>query len=40
MKKKRFRIAKDSHLRDSMFWYIAIITVSYFGVIMWGVARG
>lgn len=38
--KKKFKIAKDSMLRDSMFWYITIVTVSYFGAIMWGVARG
>ena len=38
--KKKLKIAKDSMLRDSMFWYIAIITVFYFGAIMWGIARG
>ena len=37
---KKFKLAKDSVLRDSMFWYIAIITMFYFGVILWGIARG
>ena len=37
---KKFKLAKDSLLRDSMFWYITIIVVSYFGVLLWGITRG
>ena len=33
------KIKKDSYLRDSMFWYIVVITVIYFGMLIWGVAR-
>ena len=32
-------IKKDSHLRDSMFWYITIITIVFFSMLFWGVAR-
>lgn len=37
--KKRFKLAKDSCLRDSMFWYLAIITVIYFSALFWGMTR-
>ena len=33
------KIKKDSHLRDSLFWYIIIITVFYFSVLFWGVSK-
>ena len=33
------KIKKDSHLRDSLFWYIIIITVFYFSVIFLGVSK-
>jgi hypothetical protein len=35
----RIKIAKDSPLRDSMFWYLIIITIIYMGVIFWGITR-
>jgi hypothetical protein len=34
-----FKLKKDSHLRDSMFWYIIIVTIIYFGAIGWGLAQ-
>ena len=33
------KIKKDSHLRDSLFWYIIIITVFYFSVIFLGISK-
>ncbi len=33
------KIKKNSHLRDSLFWYIVIITVFWFGMIFWGIAK-
>jgi len=33
------RIKKNSHLRDSMFWYIVIVSIIYFGVMFWGIAK-
>jgi hypothetical protein len=33
------KIKKDSYLRDSLFWYIIIITVFYFSVIFLGVSK-
>ena len=34
-----FKLKKNSHLRDSMFWYIVIITVFYLGTILIGITR-
>ena len=33
------KIKKDSHLKDSLFWYILIITVFYFSMLFWGVSK-
>ena len=33
------KIKKDSHLRDSMFWYIVITAIIYFGFMFWGIAK-
>ena len=33
------KIKKNSHLRDSLFWYIVIITIFWFGMIFWGIAK-
>ena len=33
------KIKKDSHLRDSLFWYIIIVTVFYFSMLFWGVSK-
>ena len=33
------KIKKNSYLKDSLFWYIVIITVFWFGMIFWGIAK-
>ena len=33
------KIKKDSHLRDSMFWYIVIISIVFFGSLFLGMAK-
>ena len=33
------KIKKNSHLRDGLFWYIVIITIFWFGMIFWGIAK-
>lgn len=33
-------LKKNSYLKDSLFWYIIIVTIIYFGVLGWGVAKG
>ena len=33
------KIKKNSFLKDSLFWYIVIITVFWFGMIFWGIAK-
>ena len=33
------KIKKDSHLRDSMFWYIVIISIVFFGSLFLGIAK-
>ncbi len=30
---------KDSVFRDSLFWYIVIVAIIYFGFMFWGMAR-
>jgi hypothetical protein len=39
MDRKTMKIRKDSVLRDSLFWYIVIVAVIYFGFMFWGMAR-
>lgn len=34
------KIAEDSPMRDSMFWYILATAVLYFGVLFWGILGG
>ena len=36
---KKFKLKKNSHLRDSLFWYIVIITVFWFSMIFWGISK-
>jgi len=36
----KIKIAEDSYLRDSMFWYLLVTAILYFGVLIWGVLRG
>jgi hypothetical protein len=33
------KIKKNSYLKDSLFWYIVIITVFWFSMIFWGIAK-
>ena len=33
------KLKKDSHLRDSMFWYIIIVSILYFGFMFWGISK-
>jgi hypothetical protein len=33
------KLKKDSHLKDSMFWYIVIVSIIYFGFMFWGVSK-
>jgi hypothetical protein len=33
------KLAKDSPLRDSMFWFIIITTIIYFGLLIWGITK-
>lgn len=30
---------EHSPFRDSMFWYIIIITIIFFGTLIWGITR-
>jgi hypothetical protein len=39
MGRKKMKIKKNSFLRDSLFWYIVIITLFWFGMIFWGIAK-
>jgi len=36
---KKFKLKKNSHLRDGLFWYILIITVFWFSMIFWGISK-
>ena len=33
------KLKKDSHLKDSMFWYIVIVSIIYFGFMFWGILK-
>ena len=36
---KKFKLKKNSHIRDGLFWYILIITVFWFSMIFWGISK-